>query len=147
MIPGFLALGAASLVIPSRHRSEHVLLRVAGAGVVLAGLFRCSDVRCPDPTKDPDATAADTAHAIVSLVSFAAWTVLPFVDARHQESSSSCWITVANGVVTAIGFVAAGLTHRLDHPDKGIAQRAFLGSVFVWYVTGAVRRLSRPSDR
>ena len=147
MIPGFLALGAASLAIPSRHRAEHVLLRVAGAGVVLAGLFRCSDVRCPDPTKDPDATAADTAHAIVSLVSFAAWTMLPFVDTRHQESSSLRRITVANGVVTAIGFVAAGLTHRLDHPDKGIAQRAFLGSVFVWYLTGALRRLSRSSDR
>jgi len=87
-IPGFTALGAASLSTRSDHRRERALLRMAGMGTILAGLFRCSDVRCPDPTKDPEATAADSAHAIVSIVTFMAWTVLPFVDASRRRSPS-----------------------------------------------------------
>ncbi len=66
-------------------------------GTILAGLFRCSDVRCPDPTKDPEATAADSAHAIVSIVTFMTWTVLPFVDASRRRSSTWRAITIGNG--------------------------------------------------
>jgi Protein of unknown function (DUF998) len=146
MIPGFLTLGAATLAMPSNHRRQRALLRVAGVGTILAGGFRCSDVSCPDPTKDPDATAADSAHAIASIVTFVTWTLLPFVDARHRRSPTSRAITIGNGVATTVGFVAAGLTARSDALNKGIAQRAFLGSVFAWYVTDAVRRLSGSSD-
>ena len=42
MIPGFMALGAASLAMPSSQRAERALLRVAGVGTILAGLFRCA---------------------------------------------------------------------------------------------------------
>jgi len=146
MIPGFTVLGAASLSMRSDRRRERALLRMAGMGTILSGLFRCSDVRCPDPTKDPEATAADSAHAIVSIVAFMTWTVLPFVDASRRRSSTSRAITIGNGLVTAFGFGAAGLTHRSDDPNKGIAQRFFLGSVFAWYVTSAFRSLSRSSD-
>jgi hypothetical protein len=36
MIPGFAALGAASLAMPSGHRGERALLRVAGVGTILS---------------------------------------------------------------------------------------------------------------
>ena len=72
--------------------------------------------------------------------------MLPFVDASHRQSPSSRAITVGNGVATALGFVAAGLTHRSGSPNKGIAQRFFLGSVFAWYMTSAFRNLSRSTD-
>ena len=146
MIPGFLALGAASLAMPSGPRGERALLRMAGLGTILAGLFRCSDVSCPDPTRDPEATASDSAHAIVSIATFVAWTLLPFVDASHRRSPMLRAMTVGNGVATAAGFVSAGLTQRSDDANKGIAQRVFLGSVFAWYVTRAFRGLSRSSD-
>jgi hypothetical protein len=145
MIPGFMTLGAATLAMPSDHRGQRALLRVAGVGTILAGGFRCSDMSCPDPTKDREATAADSAHAIASIVTFVAWTLLPVVDASHRQSPTSRAITVGNGVATTVGFITAGLTHRSDDPNKGIAQRVFLGSVFAWYVTNAIRRLSRPS--
>ena len=146
MIPGFMTLGTATLTMPSNHRGTRVLLRVAGAGTILAGGFRCSNMCCPAPTKDPDATAADSAHGIASIVTFVAWTLLPFVDAIHRRSPTSRAITVGNGVATAVGFVVAGLTDRSDDPNKGIAQRVFLGSVFAWYITTAFQNLSGSSD-
>jgi len=103
MIPGFTVLGAASLSMRSDHCWERALLRMAGMGTIFAGLFRCSDVRRPDPTKDPDATAAGSAHAIVSIVTFMTWTALPFVDVSRRRSSTSRAITIGNGVVTAFG--------------------------------------------
>ena len=146
MIPGFMTLGTATLTMPSNSRGTRALLRVAGVGTILAGGFRCSDMCCPDPTKDPDATAADSAHGIASIVTFVAWTLLPLVDAMHRRSPASRAITVANGVAIAVGFVVAGLTDRSDDPNKGIAQRVFLGSVFAWYITTAVQNLSGSSD-
>ena len=146
MIPGFMALGAASLAMPSCQRAERALLRVAGVGTILAGLFRCSDVRCPDPTKDPEATGTDSAHAFASIVTFITWTLLPFVDATGRRSPSSRAVNVGNGVATLLGFVAAGATARSDDPNKGIAQRVFLGSVFVWYISAAFRTLTRSSE-
>jgi hypothetical protein len=146
MIPGFMTLGAATLAMPSNHRGQRALLRVAGVGTILAGGFRCSDMCCPDPTKDPEATAVDSAHAIASIVTFVAWTVLPFVDAVQRRSPRSRAITVGNGVATAVGLVVAGLLDRSDDPNQGIAQRVFLGSVFASYIANAFQNLSRSSE-
>ena len=146
MIPGFMTLGAATLAMPSNHRGQRALLWVAGVGTILAGASRCSDMSCPDPTSDPEATAVDSAHEIASTVTFVAWTLLPFVDASHRRSPKSRAIAVGNGLATAVGFVVAGLMDRLNNPNKGIAQRVFLGSVFAWYITDAFQRLSRSSD-
>jgi hypothetical protein len=88
MIPGFLALGFASMVMPASWAAERRLLRLAGVGTILAGTFRCSDVRCPDPTTDADATVEDAAHAIASIVTFVAWTLLPFVPARTYRTTA-----------------------------------------------------------
>ena len=145
MIPGFAALGVANLTMPGDHRSERVLLRVAGVSTILAGVFRCSDVRCPDPMRDPDATASDTVHAIASVVTFTAWTLLPFFDASHRRSPMARAIVLSHGVVTAAAFVAAGLTARGNHPNKGLAQRLFLGSVFAWHVSTAFPSRHRSS--
>jgi hypothetical protein len=139
MIPGFATLGVASLTMPSNHRGERALLRAAGVGTILAGLFRCSDVRCPTPRRDAEATVSDAAHAIASVFTFIAWTVLPFVDATHRRSPTSRAIGFAHGLVTAVSFVTAGLTARSNHPNKGLAQRLFLGSVFVWHVATVCR--------
>jgi hypothetical protein len=144
MIPGFMTLGAATLAMPSNHRGQRALLWVAGVGTILAGAFRCSDMSCPDPTSDPEATAVDSAHEIASTVTFVAWTLLPFVDASHRRSPKFRAITVGNGLATAVALVGAGLMDRSNSPNKGIAQRAFLGSVFAWYIANALRRLSRP---
>ena len=38
MVPGFMALGAASLAMPGGERAQRALLRVAGVGTILAGL-------------------------------------------------------------------------------------------------------------
>jgi hypothetical protein len=70
MIPGFVALGTANLVTPSDDLVVSTLRRIAGAGTFAAGLLRCSDVRCPDPLTDPDATGSDAAHAAVSVAMF-----------------------------------------------------------------------------
>ena len=144
MLPGFVAYGAASLVAPADGTLERVLLRVAGTGTVLAGLARCSDVRCPDPTRDPEATPADSVHAAVSILTFVAWTSLPFVEARRASSAAGRVLATANGAVTAVCFVAAGLRASRDTARKGVAQRAFLGSVAL--VRAAGRWSARPPN-
>jgi hypothetical protein len=83
MVAGFITLGIAGLVSPAT-RATRLLVRTAGVGTVLAGAFRCSDVRCPEPGRDPDATTADAIHAVASVVTFIVWTALPFVDARDS---------------------------------------------------------------
>lgn len=141
MVPGFLALGLASLVMPA-NRSTRPLLRAAGVGTLLAGAFRCSNVHCPDPTSDPDATFEDAAHAVASIGTFVVWTALPFVDAVTSRSTAARACKALLGVVIAGGFVAAGATARSDHPHKGVVQRLYLSSVFVWYGSTASTRCS-----
>jgi hypothetical protein len=137
MVPGFLALGLSSLVMPA-SRSTRPLLRMAGVGTVLAGVFRCSNVQCPDPASDPDATREDAVHAAASIGTFLVWTALPFVDAVTSRSTAARVNKAVLGVVVAAGLVAAGATARSDHPQKGVAQRVFLSSVFVWYGSTAI---------
>jgi hypothetical protein len=72
MVAGFITLGIAGLVSPAT-RATRLLVRTAGVGTVLAGAFRCSDVRCPEPGRDPDATTADAIHAVASVVTFIVW--------------------------------------------------------------------------
>jgi hypothetical protein len=140
MIPGFIILGVASLLMPATARARPVL-RTAGVGVVLAGIFRCSDVSCPDPTRDQDATPEDRAHAAVSIVTFIAWTALPFVDASEAKPTSGRIAHAMLGAVTAAGFVVAGVTARSDAANKGVAQRCFLATVFARYVSTSMRAM------
>ena len=137
MIPGFITLGIAGLVTPATGLARP-LVRVAGAGTVLAGVCRCSDVRCPDPTRDPEATTEDVVHAAVSIVTFIVWTALPFVDAGQAGPTRARAGNLLLGAITAAGFAGAAATARSDDPRKGLAQRFFLGAVFARCIaTGA----------
>jgi uncharacterized membrane protein len=144
MVPGFMALGTATLAMPVPGTALAALARTAGTGVIGAGLIPASQPRCPQPTIDPEATAADLGHGIVSVVAFTAWTAIPFVAAAQ---AGPAWYRRLNRVLrvtTAAGFVGAAVTTRLDASVKGLAQRAFLASVFTWYAATAVRSL-RPT--
>jgi hypothetical protein len=134
MVPGFLALGSATLMMPVPDPTLARLTRIAGAGVIAAGVIPASQPRCPQPMIDPEATATDLGHGVASVVAFAAWTALPFVASAHAGPQ---WYRTLNRtlrVTTAAGFAGAALTTRLDSSVKGLAQRTFLGSVFAWYV-------------
>jgi hypothetical protein len=137
MIPGFLALGTATLAIPMPGAIATALARTAGVGVIGAGAIPASQPRCPQPIVDPEATAADLGHGVASVVAFAAWTAIPFVVARTGPE----WYRQLHRVLrvtTAVGFVGAAVTTRFDAAGKGLAQRSFLGSVFTSYVATAV---------
>ena len=118
MIPGFITLGIAGVVIPGAGLARP-LMRVAGAGTVLAGVFRCSDVRCPDPTRDPEATTEDAVHAAVSIVTFIVWTALPFVDASQAGSTRARVGNLLLGAITAAGFAGAAATTRIGRSAQG----------------------------
>ncbi len=143
MIPGFLALGTATLVMPVPDGSLATLARTAGLGVIGAGVIPASQPRCPQPMVDPEATAADLGHGIASVLGFAAWTAIPFVAATRPGPA---WYRQLNRVLrltTAAGFVGAAATTRFDAPVKGAAQRGFLTSVFTWYLATAARTVRR----
>jgi Protein of unknown function (DUF998) len=142
MVPGFITLGIAGLVMPGTGITSP-LLRVAGVGTVLAGVFRCSDVRCPDPTRDPEATTEDALHAAASIVTFIVWTALPFVDASQAGSTSARVRNLLLGAITIAGFAGAAATARSDDPHKGLAQRFFLGAVFARYAATGARAIPR----
>lgn len=139
MIPGFLALGSATLTMPIPDPTLTRLARIAGVGVIAAGVIPASQPRCPQPGTDPEATVSDLGHGIASVATFAAWTAIPFVAAAHAGPP---WYRTMNRmlrVTTAAGFVGAAITTRLESSLKGLVQRTFLASVFAWYVATACR--------
>ena len=132
MIPGFVALGASSLVTAAPTKRLRRVERVAGITTIAAGLIRVSDPRCPLPGLDPRATASDVGHGAASIATFALWTAMPFIAAREAEPGWYQRVASVLGVSTLVLFVAAGLTTRVDSPNKGLAQRGFLVSVFAF---------------
>ena len=138
MVPGFLALGTASLVMPTPTRTLAGLARVAGATTIAAGLIRVSEPRCPQPGRDPAAAASDVGHAIASVATFVAWAAMPNIAGRGGGPGWYRFVSRVLGPVAVAGFVAAGATTQTDSANKGIVQRAFLGAVFAWYAATAV---------
>lgn len=137
MVPGFMALGAATLVMPVDGLTPRRLVRVAGIGVIAAGMIPASQPRCPQPGFDPEANVLDVGHGAASIATFTAWTALPWVVSRGAGAG---WYRALNRILrvtTTAGFVGAAGTTRFDASDKGLAQRAFLGSVFAWYAATA----------
>jgi hypothetical protein len=139
MIPGFAALGASTLMMPVPGSTLARLARVAGIGVIAAGLIPVSQPRCPQPGIDPEATASDLGHGVASVAAFVAWTAMPFVAASQAGPTWYGKLNRALRLTTAIGLVGAAATTRLDAPFKGLAQRSFLGSVFTWYAATALQ--------
>lgn len=131
MIPGFIVLATAHGVLSAPTPSVQRLARAAAATTLVAGLVRVSDPGCPQPG-DPDATASDLGHGAASIATFVLWTAMPIVAARDQPRGWYQRFARAMVVPTVVAFVGAGITTQLDSAAKGIAQRAFLASVFLF---------------
>ncbi len=139
MIPGIITLGTATLVMPAPGATITTLTRIAGVGGIAAGAIPASQPRCPQPMIDPEATAADLGHGIAAVIAFTAWAALPLVTASQPGPTWYRTLSRVLRVTTAIGFVGAAVTTRLDSSIKGLVQRTFLGSVFTWYVATTFR--------
>jgi len=144
MIPGFLALGASSLVGGAPTQSLRRVERAAGITTIAAGLIRVSEPRCPQPGFDPSATSSDAGHGAASIATFALWTAMPFIAAQELEPVWYRRVARVSRVLTLVMFVTAGLTTRVDSSYKGLAQRAFLSSVFAFQ---AATSLATPAER
>lgn len=143
MVPGFVALSASNLVAPRPDATLARLGRAAGVTALLAGLIQASTPACPRPGTDPEATAADVGHTLVSIATFGLWTAMPFVAARRPGPR---WFRVTSrvaGVASLATLAAAGATTQTGSPSKGLAQRAFLGTVFTWQAAAAIDGLTR----
>lgn len=138
MVPGFVALGAASFVMPTPTPMLAQLARVAGTTTIAAGLIPVSEPRCPQPGRDPAATASDVGHAIASVATFMVWTAMPNLAGRHGGPDWYRFVSRVLGLAAIAGFMTAGVTSQMDSSHKGFVQRAFLGVVFVWYAVTAV---------
>jgi hypothetical protein len=145
MIPGFLALGASSLLMPTPNTTLARMARVAGLTTLAAGLIQVSEPRCPQPGTDPAATASDAGHALASIATFALWTAMPIVAHRQTGPAWYRVVSGALGLVSSAGLVAAGVTTRTESPHKGLAQRAFLGAVFAWHIATAISIVTKPA--
>lgn len=145
MVPGFAALGTASLVMPVPGARLTELARIAGVGVLAAGAIPASQPRCPQPMVDPEATALDVGHGVVSAATFLTWTVIPFVAGAGTGPTWYRRLNRALRFTTTAGLVGAAVTTRFDAKSKGLAQRLFLGSVFSWYGATALSQLARPT--
>jgi len=143
MIPGFLLLSTSSMLMPAPTPTLVRMARIAGATTIAAGLIQPSDRRCPQPGSDADATAADVGHGLASVATFLLWTAMPIVAFRQSGPRWYRFVSGAFGITSAVGFVAAGATTRTESPSKGVAQRAFLGSVFLWHFATAIRSIVR----
>jgi hypothetical protein len=133
MVPGFVALAAAQSVLSAPTSTLRWLARAAAATTFVAGVVRVSDPRCPQPGVDRDATASDLGHGAASIATFVLWTTMPVVAALDHEVP--VWyrrLARAAAVPTIATFVVAGVTRQLDSSAKGVAQRAFLASVFLF---------------
>ena len=143
MIPGFVALGTSNLLMPTPDPSLTRLTRVAGATTIAAGLVQVSGPRCPQPGFDPDATASDLGHAVASVATFGVWTMLPLVARRVGGPRWYRFVCGVLAVAAVVGIGLAGATTRADSPDKGVIQRAFLGTVFAWHMTTTIASIGR----
>lgn len=138
MVPGFLALGAANLVMPTTDPVVDRLARAAGVTAALAGLVPASQPRCPTPFRDAEATPSDVGHAVASIATFGLWSAMPVVAVRHAAPG---WYRCVSGVLAVtnvVGLVVAAATTNVESEQRGLAQRAFLGSVFAWHVATAI---------
>jgi len=138
MVPGFLALGTSSLLMPLPDPTLARFARIAGITTIVAGLIPASQPRCPQPVTDPEATVLDLGHGIASIATFAIWTAMPITAAVHRGPRWYRCVSGALGLASVVGFAAAGATTRSESPRKGLAQRGFLACIFTWHIATAV---------
>lgn len=138
MLAGIATLGTAGLVNVRRDPSERRLMRLAGAGELLAGALRCSDVSCPGPG-DPAATREDLAHVAVTALTFATWTALPLLRARHATTATGRVLGTLTGTALAASGLATAVCAQLETPRRGLVQRVFIGIFLSWYSTTSIQ--------
>lgn len=143
MVPGFLALGISSLLLPVPDDDLARLAKIAGTTTIVAGLIQVSEPWCPQPGNDPSATASDVGHGIASVATFMLWTAMPFVARRQSEPIWYRRVNCGLLVAACAGLVAAGCTTRAESSHKGLAQRVFLGTVFAWHIATTIATASR----
>ena len=69
---------------------------------------------------------------------------MPLVASR---AGGPAWYRLSSGVLAlaaVIGLGVAGATTRVESHHKGVAQRAFLGTVFAWHITTAIASITEP---
>jgi hypothetical protein len=137
MVPGFVALGTSSLVMPMPDPRLRRLARIAGITTIAAGLIPASQPRCPNPVSDPDATALDLGHSIASVATFVLWTAMPLTAALSPGPRWYRRTSALLGATAGAAFVAAGATTQADSANKGLAQRGFFAPVFAWHIATA----------
>ena len=142
MVPGFLALGVSSSLMPTPTETVRRLAQAAGVATIVAGLVPVSAPSCPQPFTHPEATATDVGHAIASITAFALWTAMPITAFCQCEPGWFRSLSGALGMSTVAGFVAAGVTTNSQSPRTGLAQRAFVGAVVAWYGATAIAELA-----
>jgi Protein of unknown function (DUF998) len=133
MVSGFVVLGAASSVMETPSPAVRRLLRTAGLATLAAGAFRASSPACPTPFVDADVEPTDIAHAGASMTAFVCWLALPITTARQPGPSWYRRLSSALAIATSVTYALAGVTTRRHSPTRGLAQRAFLATVFLWY--------------
>jgi hypothetical protein len=139
MVPGFVVLAAAQAVISSPTPTLRRLTRTAAATTFVAGVFRVSDPRCPQPD-EPDATASDLAHGAASLVTFGLWAAMPILAAVDERLGWLARLGRVVAVPTVVAFVAAGVTTRRNSSVRGLAQRSLLALVFLFLGASGLAR-------
>src|SRR4051794_28448043 len=147
MIPGFLALGAATLALGRLLRGSRLpaavpaMMTAAGVTTALAGVARHSDQSCPSRSfGNENATLSDEVHIAVSFATFSMWVAMPLVTAAAggnvpavgRKLSFACGATALAGMVVAGVLVPRGMPRY-----SGTMQRMTLAGAFGFYPIAA----------
>jgi hypothetical protein len=143
MVPGFALLGTASLVMDAPGPAVRRLLRTAGVATLAAGAFRASTPECPTPFVDAEVETTDIAHAWASMAAFICWLALPATTAIQPAPSWYRRVSSVLAVAAAVTYSLAGVTTRRHASTRGLAQRGFLATIFLWYAATTIRMQSR----
>jgi hypothetical protein len=148
MVPGFLALGAATWSLAGAiegsrlPKSVVMMMRATGICTALAGLARQSDRSCPVRFKgDENVTLSDDLHVLVSMVVFGSWIAMPLVAAARgrQLRRIDRRLSLALGLIALGGWAwTSALIQRDAQRWGGVAQRLTVGSALAWYPVAAV---------
>ena len=141
MVPGFLAFGLASSVMPVDDPVLRAVVRTAGVATLVAGGARCSTPECPRPFVDPDARPTDVVHGIASMAAFGCWLLLPLLGVVRPGPGWYRWSCAPLFVVAALAYRTNRAAAREGSNHRGTAQRAFLLPVLCWYALTALRAM------
>jgi hypothetical protein len=149
MLPGFLTLGTATVLLgralrgsPTAPDPVPAMVTLAGLTTIGAGLARCSDPTCPTRgLGNGTPLPTDDAHMAVSAATFALWIASPLVAARraHHASPGYRRTSAALGLSGLAILVGGGrLAQSESQRGSGWAQRAMLTCLLAWQPLAAL---------